>query len=181
MPVSEKIYRELALEDPEGHWELRHGCLRRKPDMTLDHNRVTRELFFALRQQLNPKEFDVIINMGQVRLPGGSYYIPDVYVVPVAMQRELRGRPALEAYEGPLPLVVEVWSPSTGDYDVETKLRDYQQRGDLEIWRLHPYDRTLTTWVRRPDGTYEETIYADGVVSPSALPGVAIDLPPLFR
>jgi Uma2 family endonuclease len=181
MPVSEEIYRQLALEDPEGHWELRGGCLRRKPDMTLDHNRITRDLFFDLRRQLDPEVFDVVINMGQVRLPGGSYYIPDVYVVPVAMQRELRGRPVLEAYEGPLPLVVEVWSPSTGEYDVETKLHDYQQRGDLEIWRVHPYDRTVTTWVRQLYGAYEKTIYGEGVVRPSALPSVAIDLPMLFR
>ena len=25
----------------------------------------------------------------------------------------------------------------------ETKLREYQLRGDAEIWRIHPYERTL--------------------------------------
>ena len=61
----------------------------------------------------------------------------------------------LEVYDQPLPLVVEVWSRSTGDYDVEEKLAVYQQRGDLEIWRIHPYERTLTAWRRLPDGSYE--------------------------
>jgi Uma2 family endonuclease len=76
--------------------------------------------------------------------------------------------------------VVEVWSPSTGDYDVDAKLPVYQQRGDLEIWRIHPYERTLTAWRRQPNGSYQETIHREGVVKPAALPGVAIDLGPLF-
>ena len=72
--------------------------------------------------------------------------------------------------------MVEVWSPSTGDYDVDAKLPVYQQRGDLEIWRIHPYERTLTTWRRQPDGSYEETLHRDGTITPVALPGVTIDL-----
>jgi Uma2 family endonuclease len=76
--------------------------------------------------------------------------------------------------------VVEIWSPSTGDYDLKEKLTAYQQRGDLEIWRLHPYERTLTTWVRQSDGSYEETLYREGIVKPAALPNVAIDLAALF-
>lgn len=180
MPVSQQTYYQIALEDPEGHWELRHGCLRRKPDMTLDHNSLTRELYFTLRQQLDRSSFDVSVNMGQVRLSAHSYYIPDVYVIPVELQRPLRGQRVLEAYDSPLPLVIEVWSPSTGEYDVETKLREYQQRGDLEIWRVHPYDRTVTAWIRQPDGSYHETLYSGGTVRPTALPGVVVDLDMLF-
>ena len=79
-----------------------------------------------------------------------------------------------------MPLVVEVWSPSTGDYDVETKLQEYQRRGDLEIWRIHPYEQTLTAWRRQPDGSYTETLYRGGRVQPVALPNVTIDLDDLF-
>jgi Uma2 family endonuclease len=53
------------------------------------------------------------------------------------MAARLRGD-ELELYVEPLPLVVEVWSPSTGQYDVDEKLPEYQRRGDLEIWRFHP-------------------------------------------
>lgn len=80
----------------------------------------------------------------------------------------------------PLPLVVEVSSPSTGDYDVDTKLPEYQRRGDLEIWRVHPYDHALTAWRRQPDGSYLEMGHTGGGVRPVALPGVAIDLDALF-
>ena len=30
----------------------------------------------------------------------------------------------LEVYDDPMPLVVEVWSPSTGDYDVDDSFND---------------------------------------------------------
>jgi Uma2 family endonuclease len=76
--------------------------------------------------------------------------------------------------------VVEIWSPSTGDFDMVEKLPDYQQRGDREIWYVHPYRRTLTAWRRQRDGTYSETIYRDGVVHSDSLPGVVIDLETLF-
>jgi Uma2 family endonuclease len=86
----------------------------------------------------------------------------------------------MEAYPEPLPLVVEIWSPSTGGYDIASKLPEYKQRGDREIWRIHPYERTLTAWRRQADGSYAETIFTGGIIEPVALPGVRIDLNSLF-
>lgn len=63
---------------------------------------------------------------------------------------------------------------------MEEKLREYQRRGDTEIWRIHPYERTLTAWCRQPDGTYTETVQRSGTVQPAALPGVGIELDRLF-
>jgi Uma2 family endonuclease len=180
MSVSERTFELLALEDPEGHWELHCGHLRRKPGMTVEHNRVAFWLAVALADQLDRNAFDVRANMGHVRRPPDNYYIPDVCVIPMEMVRPLFGRRGLEAYAAPLPLVVEVWSASTGDYDVETKLLEYQRRGDLEIWRIHPYERTLTVWRRQPDGSYIEAQYSGGTVQPIALPNVTIDLDRLF-
>lgn len=95
--------------------------------------------------------------------------------------RPLRGRrDVLEAYGAPLPLVVEVWSPSAGEYNVDSKLPEYRRRGDIEIWRIHPFDRTLTAWRRQRDGSYTEAHYT-AVVHPVALPNVAIDLDTLFN
>jgi hypothetical protein len=76
--------------------------------------------------------------------------------------------------------VAEVWSSSTGNYDTDTRIPVYMQRGDLEVWRIHPYERTLTAWVRQPDGRYEETLNREGVIALSALPGVTIGMDDLF-
>ena len=181
MPVTEKTYHQVALEDPQGHWELHCGALRQKPDMTVEHNYIVTRLFARLVQQLDQHEFDIRANMGRLRRSPESYYIPDVFVVPMSFVRPHRGRSdVLEVYEAPLPLVIEVWSPSTGDYDVDAKLPEYQRRGDLEIWRIQPYERTLTAWRRQNDGSYTETIHTAGAVEPAALPGVRIDLDTLF-
>ena len=56
------------------------------------------------------------------------------------------------------------------------KLPIYQQRGDLEIWFYHPYDRTLTARRKQPDGSYSEERYTGGIVPIHSLPGVTIDL-----
>lgn len=182
MPVSEKTYKAVALEDPEGHWELHCGVLLQKPGVSFAHSHVIAELGYLLLQQLDRQEYTVRIDSGRVRRSSASYFLPDVVVIPAELvRRELARRPnALEVYAIPLPLVVEVWSPSTGEYDVESKLPEYQQRGDLEIWRVQPYERTLTAGRRQPDGSYVETLYAGGSVVPASLPNVTIDLDTLF-
>jgi Uma2 family endonuclease len=181
MPVSEQTYTQVALEDVEGSWELVCGQLRRKPAMTQEHNSIARRLGYALQRQLPIDDFEVAVNTGRVRIPGGSHFVPDVMVIPSAASAGLRGRPAIEAYDDPLPLVVEVWSPSTGEYDVDTKLPEYRRRGDLEIWRIHPYERTLTAWTRAAGGSYTERTVTGGEVRPVALPGVVVLLESLFR
>jgi Uma2 family endonuclease len=126
-------------------------------------------------------QFRVRANAGRVRRTERNYFIPDVFVIPIGLTAPFREAPdALEAYDAPLPLVVEVWSPSTGDYDVEKKLPEYQRRGDLEIWRLHPYERTVVRWVREADGRYTEMVHTGGVIRLVTLPGVAIDLDAQF-
>ncbi len=110
-----------------------------------------------------------------------QYYIPDLIVVPAELASRLFAKErTTEMYREPLPLVVEVWSPSTGRLDIEEKLPEYRRRGDLEIWRIHPDERTLTAWVRQPDGSYQETQYRGGIVRPAALPNVSIDLDAFF-
>jgi Uma2 family endonuclease len=148
--------------------------------MTADHNQLQSRLARQLYAQLDELRFDVRTDFGRVRRSSESYYIPDACVVPVQQVRNQLGTGQLEVFTGPLPLVIEVWSPSTGDYDVETKLPEYQARGDLEIWHVHPIERTLTAWLRQQDGSYVARTYRGGTIQPAALPGVSIDLDALF-
>ena len=181
MSIIDRTYESLALADLGAKWELHDGRPREKPGMTWDHTDGSSELGFSLRRQLDGDRFRVHIGGARLRRASGTVYIPDVAVVPVELGRDLRGRSdTLEILDAPLPLVVEVWSPSTGGYDVDAKLPEYMARGDLEIWRFHPYERTLTTWQRQPDGTYVESVHRGGTIEPAAFPGVRIDLNTLF-
>jgi Uma2 family endonuclease len=183
MVISAKTYEQVALEDPNGHWELDHGCLRQKPGMTAQHDFLMQTLTAELMGQLDRSLFLVYMNTMRLRTSDGSFYVPDVTVVPRAsVQAALDLRSTrLDVYTEAMPLVVEVWSRSTGGYDVETKLLEYQLRGDAEIWLLHPYDRTLTAWRLQADGRYTESVHREGVIEPVALPGVRIELAALFE
>ena len=181
MPVTAATFERLALEDEDGQWELVCGRPRRKPDMTHEHNSTARILLAALIRQLHGDQFEVSLNAGYASRTGASYFIPDVMVIPVDLVRGGIGSRTLERYSGPLPFVAEVWSPSTGEYDVDEKFPEYMRRGDLEIWRVHPYDRTITAWRRQPDGSYSETLYTSGAVPVESLPGVSVVLESLFR
>ncbi len=177
MKVSFADYKRIALQDPRRGWELVRGHLREKPLMTMKHEVTSRRLAILLGGQLDWREWT--IGSARLRISTGTYYIPDVVVTPMSLARSLRPN-QFEVYSEPLPLVVEIWSPSTGDYDVEEKLREYQLRGDLEVWRIHPYEHTLTIWRRRPDGSYTEEVIHHGIVRPVALPSVSIDLDELL-
>ena len=185
MQVSERLYEELALREPNAGWELVCGRLRRKPAMTIEHNDLMRTLLRLLIAQLDHRLYAVDMNTTKARSSSGTYYIPDLCVIPRSLIQRLRHISLVfEVYADPLPLVIEVWSPSTGEYDVEDKLREYQTRGDEEIWRVHPYERTLTAWRKQSDGTYTEAAYAaeTGVIVPvTSLPGVQIALDELFE
>jgi Uma2 family endonuclease len=179
MPVSEETYRRVVLDDPTGGWELVCGRLRQKPIMTTEHEDVALNLVAELVLQLPRQEYAIGQSI-RLRVSTGSYYVPDVCVVPRAYVRRLREHPGTFAvYTDPVPFVAEVWSPSTGEYDVDTKIPEYRLRRDQETWRLHPYERTLIAWRLQPDGTYIETSYT-GAVHPAFLPNVAIDLDTLF-
>ena len=175
--VSAEEYERIALAEPDRRWELWDGQLVEKPAMSVGHDWAQSELVYQLRSQLDPKVYWVQF-AAKAKRDERHFYIPDVCVVPFSYVGLDRAR--FNSYAQPLPLVVEVWSPSTGDYDIDVKLAEYQRRGDQEIWRLHPLDRTLTAWRRQPDGTYAETTVHGGKISPVAFPHVTVDLDALF-
>lgn len=178
--MSAQEYEEFVLSGADGAWELHGGRLVEKPAMSWKHGDVIEVLGFRLRQQLDFASYRVRENEGRVRKPEDTIFIPDIAVIPAEYGQDFGDRPGLAIVPGPLPLVVEVWSPSTGGYDVDAKLPIYQQRGDVEIWRIRPYERTLARWVRQPDRSYDKTLHRGGTISPVALPWVTIDLDQLL-
>lgn len=179
MPVTMETYERLALEDPDSRWELVGGTVERKPGITTGHNDVIDALQFTLMQQLPRSEWVIRPGTSRVQIPNGNVRIPDLFVVARTVKMTRR-RDNLEVYVEPLPLIVEVWSPSTGREDRVSKVPEYQARGDLEIWLLHPFRQRLTAHRRHPDGTYAEQVLTSGMITPVALPDVTIDIAALF-
>jgi len=183
MSISAKTYERVALEDPHGGWELVCGQLRQKPPMTTEHQSTIRQAAEQFHDQIDRNRYAIDTAQTRVRISGESYLIPDLCVLPRDLiQRRRREHPReLEIFDEPLPLIVEVWSPSTGERDRTDKLDAYRQRGDKEIWLIHPYERWLRAWRKQADDTYSERLFTgDAVIEPVALPGVRVELARLF-
>ncbi len=183
MGITAETYERVALEDVHGGWELVCGQLRQKPPMTTEHQSAIRQAAEQFHDQLDRREYAVDTAQTRLRISAENYLIPDLCVLPreLVRRRRMEHPRELEIFDGPLPLVVEVWSPSTGDRDRNEKLQAYQRRGDAEIWLIHPYERWLKAWRRQADGSYSETLFSGAaIVEPLALPGVRIALAKLF-
>jgi Uma2 family endonuclease len=179
MTATQTLFERMADLDPEGRWEIYDGELREKPEMSFSHNDIAFELGYMLRSQLPRRDFVVRSDLGRVRQGDDSYFIPDVFVADRSTVSDPLDR-SLEVHNAPLLLVVEIWSPSTGSYDLNEKLPRYQLRRDHEIWRLHPYERTLERWVLKANGEYDHSSVRSGIVHLAALPDVYVDLDALF-
>ncbi len=181
MALTAETYRRIVSESPEGIWELHQGRLKEKPTMSFRHHDACSQVAYELMRQLDRDMYRVHINGARLERSQESYFVPDVAVIPIELVPENIDDPkTLDFYERPLPLVVEVWSPSTGGYDIDGKIPEYRTRGDQEIWRIHAYDRSVIVWRRQPDGTYEETHVTSGTLHPAFLPKVSILLADLF-
>ena len=132
-----------------------------------------------MRGQLDRSEYRVFVE-GRARRPADTIFIPDGMIVPTAYGVDLVDERRLAIFSDPLPLVAEIWSPSTGNYAVDIKIPVYRQRGTADIWNIHPFDRTLVRSVRQSDGTHLKSIHRGGIATLAALPNVEIDLDRLF-
>jgi Uma2 family endonuclease len=183
MAISFETFERVVLEDGDDQWELVCGHLQKKPAMTIEHRTAIVNLVGTLWMQLRHSAFLVSTNHTHVG-SASSYYVPDLAVIPRTLQDQARaGREGvIDLFGEPLPLVVEVWSPSTGTYDVTMKLPEYQRQRHREIWFIHPYERWLRAWRRQADGTYTQTLFTgDAIIEPVALQGVGVALAALFE
>lgn len=87
---SEEAYRRIAFGDPQGHLELHHGFLREKPGMSVDHGHIMTRLMRLLDSQLDWGEFQLRVSHARLRVSAGDYYVPDMVVIPTAMEQTLR-------------------------------------------------------------------------------------------
>jgi Uma2 family endonuclease len=174
-------FERFSLADPQGQFELYDGRLVERPGMSVAHGSVMMALGLVIGRQLDPEEFEIRIQHARLKRSDRSYSIPDIVVLPGDAVAALMANPdQLDLYPDPVPFVAEVWSPLTGGYDIDVKIPGYRERGDLEIWRVHPYERRVVAWQRQPDGGYADLAYLGGVVELTFLPGVRIDLDGLF-
>lgn len=147
------------------------------------HNRITGNVFAALRAARGQARCDVFASDLRVRTPSGLYTYPDVMVVCGGVQLNPSDR--LDTLTNPA-ILVEVLSDSTAAYDRGEKFRHYQSLATLREYllidqsemRVELYDvederRAQHRWRR-----HEYSSAGDGVPLPSL--GVALALADIY-
>jgi hypothetical protein len=181
MSVSPATFEAVVMEESDRKWELHRGRLREKRLMSFGHNESCRNLIWHLQHQLDRSNYEVRSSAGYLRDSDDTWCLPDVSVLPITFTARFTANPTeFESYTEPFPFVAEGWVPTTLSYNLDVKFRAYRLRGDEEIWRIHPFERTLTAWRRQPDGEYIETVHEGGIVRLHALPTVTINVEALF-
>lgn len=173
-------YGEYLTWPDDARRELIDGTayVREPPAPSRSHQEWVGELYFQVRLALEGKSWRAYVAPFDVRLPKDgevdelidTVVQPDVLIVrdPAKLdERGMRGAP---------DWIAEVLSPATARHDQTVKLRAYERAGVLEVWLVHPGDRTMIVY-RLEDGRYgRPSVHGlEGRITISVIPGASID------
>ncbi|MDR2040792.1 MAG: Uma2 family endonuclease [Tannerella sp.] len=78
-------------------------------------------------------------------------------------------------------LIIEIQSPSSAKYDLNTKFNLYEAAGVREYWVTPQAAGYILKFVLQSDGKYDEgTVYEKGKIGSTVLEGLEIDLNDIF-
>lgn len=172
-------YMKLTPPSHRGvRYQLIEGELVKMAGASQSHQRFIGELFFSMRLQIE------LGSNGEIYLPPFDVYVdehntfqPDLLFVS-ARRREILGE---RGVTGSPDLVVEVLSESTRQRDLNVKLPVYARNGVREAWLADLSAETVSKYVG--DGrsmTLVQVYAANDVLTSEAMPGVAVELGPIF-
>ena len=158
-------------------YQLLDGELILAPSPTTKHQRVSRNLFWAVGGFVMSHE------LGEVFFAPYDVFLSDEVTQPdVLFVSNARSGIITEAnIQGAPDLVVEVLSPGTARYDQGYKRTLYYRHGVREYWLVDPDTETVEVLTEGDEaltlaGTYNR---GEALTSP-LLPGLSIDLGPVF-
>ena len=136
------------------------------------------ELYFAARPQIGaPGAFEIRISPYDVAINEHNTFQPDLMFV----SNERRHIIASRGVTGAPDVVVEVLSESTRRRDFSIKLPVYGRNDVREAWMVDLPAETVAKYVGDGQSMTLAQVYgADDILTSEALPGVAIDLAPIF-
>ena len=142
------------------------------------HQVFVGELYFAARLQIGaPGAYEIRLSPFDVAIDGNSTFQPDLLFVANARRHIFDGH----GITGAPDVIVEVLSESTRRYDLTVKMPVYARSGVREMWVADLDARTVAKYAG--DGAtlaLVEVYQSDGVLISDAMPGVAIELGPIF-
>ncbi|MBI5949879.1 MAG: Uma2 family endonuclease [Chloroflexi bacterium] len=138
-PLTVEDWYALPEDDPN-RYELYEGMLVMAPPPDGRHFSISSWLHGVLHNYARAHAGRAFHAPAGVALSRDTGFEPDV----VYLSQERMGRFGARGIEGAPDLVVEVASPSTRRYDVNTKLPAYLAAGVREVWIVDPVAKTVT-------------------------------------
>ena len=135
------------------------------------------ELHFAWRSQIGPGTGVIRLSPLDVAIDEHNTFQPDLLFVSSERRHIFDGH----GVTGAPDVVVEVLSDSTRRRDLSVKLPVYGSSGVRELWVADLRAETVAKYIGDGESLTLERVYnADDVLTSDAIPGVAIDLRPVF-
>ena len=171
-------YEDYLKTPDDQRWELLRGELTMVPSPSFAHQKIAGRLFSLLDRFVDEKALgDVIIAPFDVVLSPTNVLQPDVLFVSNSQRSIITAK----NIQGSPELVVEIISPSSANMDREVKRTIYAEHGVREYWLVDPDARTISVMALRNKDFQEAGRYsATDTLSSPTLPGLALDLAPIF-
>lgn len=149
--------------------ELVDGVVRLMTGGTAAHNRVSRNVSFALQARLRGGPCEPFGSDMKVRIPNGNVRYPDVTVD--------CGKPKpLDLWAAEPRVIIAVLSPSTEWFDQTQKLAEYQSIPSVAHVAFLSQNRMFgRVWTRAGEGW--DSVDFDGADAAMAFPAVDVALP----
>lgn len=173
-PISAEEYLERERAATQERHEYIDGWVIRVSGASIEHNFIVSNLNRELGNQLRETDCRVTTNDLRVAFPSlDKYAYPDV--VAFCGEPELE-KEHLDMLYNPT-LIVEVLSPTTGDYDHGKKFSRYRRIDTLQEYLLVAQDAPhVEHYVRQNDGSWRLTD-TDGLDATITLPSIEAELP----
>ena len=159
---------ELMAKEDGWNYELIEGIIMMSPRPALEHQRISGNIYFELRNALKNshckpiQEIDLVLEKNNL--------IPDLAII---CNDDLQGK----RYEKAPLIVIEIISPSSVSRDYVTKRYKYAQLGIREYWIVSPEEKCIDVFDFTTDTHMN---YCSGDVTSAVLPELVIDLEQIF-
>ena len=166
-PVTPEEFERMD-KDERLTYELIDGVVLMSPRPSLEHQKISGNLYFELRKALANQDCTPIQEVELVL--NGSHLVPDLIVV--------CNEPLIGKHYDKAPLIVmEIVSPSSTSRDYITKRYKYESLGIREYWIISPEEKCNTVF---DFASAAHEMYCSGQVKSWALPEVQIELNDIF-
>lgn len=171
-------YHEYQFLPEDKRYEIMEGELYVVPAPNEAHQRISRNLEYALMQYLETHPvgelyhapFDIILSNENV-------VQPDIIII----LNQRKGIINTKNVKGAPDIVIEILSPSTPERDKDIKFRLYAKYGVREYWIVDPSAQSIEIFKASPDGFDLVRAFTPGVsLTSTILPELAIDLTKVF-